>query len=196
MQETGGANSSQFLISIYIAGALYAGLAISWWTRKLPSVLLFAVSILIICFTSTRVIHDTYVRMEKILNTIGVVIPPEDLSAYQYFAKTEKGSTILVFNDSDLDCLFIPIFGARSTFTCTSGMPGVLSPSLLAERNRIKETVFFEKDPATVKQALSANNISYVSIPKKNVQETTMSTLSLPVVFETDRIAIYKTTGD
>ena len=192
LQETGGANTSQFLISISIVGAFYASLTISWWTRKGFSPFLIILCSIIVLLTSTRVIYNTYTNVQKMITTTGTFVSLDMWNAYRYIATTEKESIVLLYDDSTMDCLFITFIGNRSTFLCTSGMPGVIDDATLAKRNKVKQTIFFEKDTALVKQKLSANNISYIFILKNNIKETTLENLGLPIAYETDDMVIYK----
>lgn len=193
LQKTGGANSSQFLISIYIVGAIYASLAISWWTRRLAPRILLIVSIAVILFTSTRVIHDTYDRVQRIINLNGVFISNGLWNTYRYFATTHKESVVLVYDDSTPDCLFITFIGARATYTCMSGLYGAIKDVSLTERSKVRRVILYGKDLSIARGKLLANNISYIFIPKEKVKETNIENMNLPLVYETDHIAIYKT---
>lgn len=193
LQTTGGANSSQFLISLYIVGAIYASLAIAYRTRTLPFLPLVITSALIIFFTSTRVIHYTYAHIQRMLDNIGIVLSPELLGAYQYFAETEKNSVVFVSNDSTTDCLFITFIGKRTTHTCMSGLPAAIPDTVLAEKAKERQTILFGKDMSAIIDILEKNNITHIFIPKKDIGETTIPLLHFPLVYETDTIAIYKT---
>ncbi len=143
LQQTGGANSSQFLISIYIVGTIFAALSVSWWLNKFPRLIALTAAIVIILLTSARTVYATYRQMERTITREGLLIPNDILQAYIYFSGTKQGSVIMVYDDTNLDCLLITIFGNRPTYTCTAGLPGVISDELLLQRYDIKNNIFF-----------------------------------------------------
>lgn len=192
LQQTGGANSSQFLISIYIVGAIYAAISISRWTAKLPSGFYIVISTIIILLTSTRVVYQTYRGMTRILNRSGVVIDNDALGAYAYIATTEKNSVILTYDDTSIDCLFITIIGNRPTYTCNAGIPGVIEEKILAQRNTVRQTIFFGNNLSAAQKELQANGISYIYLPKDKIRGTNMEKLHLQEVYKSHFTVLYK----
>ena len=192
IQNTGGANSSQFLISIYIVGTLYAALAVSRLMQGFRSMLAITVGLLIVLGTTTRVLHDTYQRIIGIKNGQGVFVSNDTLKSYKFFTTTDKNSVVMMYDDSSLDCLFITFIGKRPTYSCLIGMPGVIGDSIIKERNTVKETVFFGKDVNHGKKELKSNKISYIYIQKDKAGQTNIEKLNLPIVYDSGKIVIYR----
>ncbi len=192
LQTTGGANSSQFLISIYIVGSIYAALAVSSFTKKLPLLPAVIVSVLIITLTSTRVLYETYLQGVHLTHKSGVFIQNDTVRAYTYFSTTPKDSVVIVYNDASMDCLLITFIGERSTYSCTIGMPGVISDRILSLRSSVQEAIFFGKNLTYVEQELKRNAISYLYVPKDSVKNTNIGKLNLQKVYETNAAIIYK----
>lgn len=184
MQKTGGANSSQFLISMYVVGAFYAALSISSWNKKIPKILSIIICTVIIGITSTRVIHDTYLRVEKIINLEGAFISNETLDAYTFLSTINLHDVILVNNPVSLDCLLIPFMSDRTPYVCELGAPGDRGRDI---RNRITLTkkVFTSYD-----MDLTKENISYLYIRKTDINPNELHKVSYKKVFENNEVLI------
>jgi hypothetical protein len=185
LQNTGGANSSQFLISIYAIGTIYAALAVRHWKPFLP------LSMLIIVLTSGRVTYSTIHHIQKIQHHAGVFIPQTELAGYSFFTGTDKNAIILMYEDAALDCLYVTFLGNRPTYSCTAGLPGVISDDVVSTRRNVKQTIFFSTDITKARNELRQNGITHIYIPKEKVRDTNIDELCLPLVFQTPRVAIY-----
>lgn len=193
IQQTGGANSSQFLISIYLIGTIYGALAISWWQSKIPLKLGLLISVMLIILSSARVLHNTNIQATKIVNKSGNIIDSAQLESYKFFNNTRADSIVMVSDESTLDCLYIIFIGNRSTYNCLSGLPGVIEEKELIKRSNVRKNILYGHNLEEAKSLLQSNTISYLYIPKNEEKKTNVRKLGLSKVFETNAISIYKT---
>ena len=190
LQKTGGANSSQFLISIYIIGSIYAALAISYWTKRVNKKVALVIMILLILIASTRVLHDTYFRIENIANKTGLVLNNSKLNSYKYLATISNNNIVLTFGEGT-DCIFINFIGNKSTFDCNVGAP-VDRGVDLSKRSKIKQYIFSNNNNIKTRQLILANNISYIYIPNDKSIENNIKSLGFVKLYQNSSSAIYK----
>lgn len=191
IQKTGGSNSSQFLISIYIIGSIYAALSISWLIHKISSrTISYLVIALFMLITSARVTHDTIFRIENIISKTGTFIDNESLNSYRYFANTKNDSVVMVFEESSLDCILITFIGNRSTYSCTSGAPADRGINL-ETRLHLKNILLSEKNPADKKLTLKKAGISHLYILKNSENIASIEKNKLLKVYENKKVVIY-----
>lgn len=192
IQQTGGANSSQFLISIYVIGVVYAALMISWWQNKIPKKIGLLLSFFLILLISGRVFHDTNVRIDRIFNRTGFNIDNDKLESYNFFNNTSTNSIVMVSDESTLDCLYIIFIGNRSTYNCSSGLPGVIDEYELTRRKNVKNNILYGEDFEKVRKEIKLNKINYLYVPKNEENKTNIEKLELIRVFETSSISVYR----
>lgn len=193
LQKTGGANSSQFLISIYIIGCIYTALSISWWLKKFPHLVYISLAVCIIILTSARVVHDTYVREQKITKMEGAVIRNEILESYKYLENIKDGTNIMVSNPTSLDCIFMTYISNKSTYMCSIGAPDDRGRNL-KDRQILNTLVFNGSNTKNTKQRLRDENIMYLYLNKPNVEIETNMEKIYKKVFENNSAVIFKVT--
>lgn len=149
LQKTGGANSSQFLISIYIMGTLFTALALSSFTLKLPRFFYFILILFIVTIASIRVAHDTYMRVyNTVAGQTGVQITQQQLDSYN-FLKTLRDGTVLVADPNNLDCVFINFLGNKPTYSCLTGAPTDRGVDL-SKRLSFAQQIINQTNPDTI----------------------------------------------
>lgn len=191
LQKTGSANSSQFLISIYVIGTIYSAIAIYWWLNKQTRKVAIIFGLIVIALASFKVIHDTVIRVSRISNSTEPLVSRSSLESYRYFTKTKTYQTVLTYEEGSLDCLFIRIISSSSAYACESGAPGDRGVNL-TERIVVRKMIFYGKDLEKSKSALKENKISYIYMPKMEVKKSNIGKMSLSKAYENNTIVIYK----
>lgn len=191
-QQSGGSNSFNFLVSVYIIGSIYAAIACCFWLSKIKSELVRVIVIaLIVMVNLPRIGYQTYQNINVLLNNKGYFIDNDLLEAARYIKeKTGKNSTI--FEDAD-SASFQTFLGERYVFLGDPGMVGTHGTDLSA-RKKIVKKVLEEKDPKIVKKLLQENKIDYLYLSVKQQLASETSAKFLKPVFVNRKIKILKLT--
>lgn len=122
IQKTGGANSSQFLITVMIMISIYTALSVYYWLQKINGTISIIIAIIIILFTIPTSIAGYYTFFHIVSTSRGFLISTKQERALEFLKNhTPKNSVIL---QSSLNyCLYIPILSQRKTYICTDGAP-------------------------------------------------------------------------
>jgi hypothetical protein len=191
LQKTGGANSSQFLISIYIIGSIYTALAISYWTKRVNRKLALILILLIILITSTRVMHDTFFKIQNITNRTGFILNNNKLNSYKYFARLSNNNIVLTSGELGSDCIFINFIGNKPTFDCNIGAPMDRNVDL-SKKIKIKQYIFSNYDAVKRKQLVLTNNISYIYVSNEKQIQDNIKSLGFIKLYQNSSSVIYK----
>lgn len=186
-QKSGGANSFNFLVSVYIIGSIYTALALSYWFSKRSLKLKFVLISLIVLTTVPRVIYEEAKNIWKIQNNQGMLISNEKLQALNYIReKTPKSSMILPYTT-----LYLNFLAQRPVFLENEGF--LYSHTVdTKERSDTIKIIMEEKDVNTVYNKLIKNNIDYIYLPVRLNPVSTESTRFLEPVFLNKEIKILK----
>ncbi|RJQ27894.1 hypothetical protein C4577_00435 [Candidatus Parcubacteria bacterium] len=99
IQKTGGANSSQFLITVIIIFSIYAALACYYWLKKTTTILKYTLIILLVILTIPRITYSGISTFYKLYERQGFFIDNSELAALSYLKnQTDPSSIILVDN--------------------------------------------------------------------------------------------------
>lgn len=92
-----GANTFNFLVSVFILGSFYTALAVWYWLAKLPKKVAVFLAFVIISLTIPRIIYETYRNLNRIIHFEGVYVPINQLQTFEYMNnKIPSGSIVLV----------------------------------------------------------------------------------------------------
>lgn len=167
IQQTGGANSSQFLITMEIVISIYAALAVYYWTAKLRGTVKFLVIILIIILTSSRVGYQTWQNLQDLSRGKGLTISSEELQALDFLReKTSPQSLILINNVdkghwSNANSYYISFLSDRQIFVDGKGI--ALDHGVKVEDKILAtQSIFESSNSALVKRLLKDNKIDYL----------------------------------
>lgn len=124
LQKTGGANSSQFLISGYLIGSIYASLFIYSLSQR-KEILFKILIIAIIALIIPKTVSQTYNQYQKLSNKNGVIISSEFLSMFKFVnSKIPKNSVLLVDQNLGNTCILLPLLTDAKPYSCDAGAPG------------------------------------------------------------------------
>lgn len=165
-QQLGGANTFNFLVSIFIIGSIYTALACDYWFSKIKNKLKFFVVILIIVLTVPRVIDEGISNINNITSNKGFIIDNNELEALNYLReKTDKKSLILVdYRGAVIDARspYVSFLSDRPMFL--SGMDADLTTHGVnfSTRKSVVDVVLKSKDILSVAKSLQQNKINYI----------------------------------
>ncbi len=100
IQTSGGANSSQFLITTEIVGSIYTALACGYWIDKLNNTLKYIAIVIVVLLTIPRVLDTAHVYISQIYaNTPNIFVDTKQLQALTYIKNNSpKNAVILADN--------------------------------------------------------------------------------------------------
>jgi len=192
IQQSGGANSVQFLISVDVLGSIYAALACYYWIGKCKGVFNYIAIAVVVFLTIPRVIDIAHVDIAKLLQPPTFVIDNNQIQALEYIkTQTPQNAIILVdnlenkpgywYNPSIHSITFIPLNtggiweGNNSyyvSFLANRSMfidGDIFTNSIVQShgvntdyRISVEKTIFNDKNPRTIKKLLHTNDISYI----------------------------------
>lgn len=198
IQRIGGANSSQFLITVDIIASIYTALAISYWIGRVKYLKLkMAIILLIVILTVPRVLYTGFFTVQSLKDRRGLFIGNNELQALNYLKdKTDKGSIVLVDNIdrghwSNSFSFYISFLSDRQLFVDGNG---ITQDHAVFVKDKIKDAtnIFSNSDAQIVQATLRKNNIDYIYTLADTQIASTKSTEFLPVVFKNDAVKILK----
>ncbi len=124
IQKTGGSNSSQFLISIFLIGTIYASLFFSSLFTK-RNIALKLVIIFLIILALPKTLYTAHNDFNKLYKEQGMIINNSYLKSFSYLNNfTSESSVIIVDKDLGNVCLILPFMTNDISYSCSFGSPG------------------------------------------------------------------------
>lgn len=189
IQKTGGSNSSQFLLSIYAIGIIYAALGITAFLSILPRKVVLYASILIIILSASRVIHDSYIRIQNVIHLNGTIISEETYNSYLFLSSLKDDGIVITTNPLNLDCIFITFLGNKPTYVCSSGAPEDRGNNI-SEKINFTHNLFLKELTKKEIKELKKQGILYIY--KNSEVKIAGDSNSIRKIFENKSAVIYK----
>lgn len=144
IQTTGGANSSQFLISIYIVGSIYSALALNKLSSK-SNKLLIAIILALFLLSTMRVAGGTFQLVEKVYSFNGFQVDKGYIDVINYSNKNiSSDSVVLVDPNIRSMCLLVNLLDDKNLYYCDTASPADkgLITDLEDRHYQIKDTFY------------------------------------------------------
>lgn len=192
-QESGGSNSFNFIVTIFIMSSIYAALAISYWLSKFPKPLAVLIACFIICLTIPRVVYQVYQNIDWVLNQRGFIISNSQLDALEYLSSRPSDSLVMVhasFSDQDETTPFVSFFTRKPMYL--SGK-GILDSHAIStqKRNTVKEMIMKSDNPVKVAMTIKNSKIDYILMSDFQELAATQTAVFLDKVLLNDSSKIY-----
>lgn len=164
-QTSGGSNSFNFIVSVFIISSLYAALSMSFWQKKLQKYVAIIVCLIIIGITVPRVIFQTIQNFSFISSGRGYILTNPQLELTT-FAKNKSPKEALYyidasFIDEDYESPFVSFLIDRPVYLSGRG--------ILADHNVNTDQRFItlgkikrSSDTLLVASLLRKTNIQYI----------------------------------
>lgn len=191
MQKTGGANSSQFLITFEIVVSVYSALAIFYWQSRMIKPLKYIFILLVIILTVPRVVYESIIIADRyVFHKYGFLIDNEELSALSYIKNKKEDNTIILMNKYD-KCIYVSFMTNSRIFYCGDGAPGDRGVDT-KKRSLIADAILRGKNTSYMRDLLIDNKINYLYLKDQSAPLDIESAKYLKKVFLNSRIRIYK----
>lgn len=164
-QVSGGSNTFNFLVSIFILGSIYSAISIAHFTKNRRLIFQIFFVLLIFSLTIPRSAYQTYKNIYDISKNKGFTIKNEELKALS-FLKEQKDSSGLVMvdpeNKMDLNSPYLSFLTEKKMFL--SGQIDELQAHNIkfSDRAKVRDVVFYGENPASVSSELLKHNIKYL----------------------------------
>ena len=195
-QYTGGANTFNFLVSIFIIGSIYTALACSYWINSINRNLKIFLIIIIVILTVPRVFQEAVSNINKIQAKEGFLIDNHELNGLRYLKeKTEKDAIVLVdykFFKVDAESPYISLLTDRSMFL--SGFRESLTSHGIdfSHRKEAIDVILTSHDPKTIRETLVRSKINYIYLSSFNSTLATEAASFSKTVFQNPKVRILK----
>lgn len=195
-QYTGGSNTFNFLVSIFIIGSIYTALACSYWISKLHRYMKIFLIIFIVIFTATRVFQTAFVNIQNIQMGKGFIIDNYELNSLRYLReKTEKDAIILVDYKAfkiDAESPYVSFLADRQMFL--SGFRESLTTHGVdfSARKAIVDAILTSHNSKEIRENLVKHKIDYTYLSLLNNTLATEAAQFSKVVFQNQKIRILK----
>ncbi len=196
IQTTGGANSIQFIISVFIFGSIYCALAIYYWTSKIKGYFRIVAVVAILTFTLPRALHEGVENLISVRNQKGFKIDSQTLISLNYLnVKSPANSKLIIepwIAEKEL-FMYIPFIANRPIFLAGAG---VMRDHGQNTKNRedIVSSIYKSNNSDLVKEQLLENKIDYVYVREGSDYLNNLKMNFLKPVFKNEKISILKFT--
>ena len=193
-QYTGGSNTFNFLVSIFIIGSIYTALACSYWTNKMgKNVKLFFIMFVVV-LTVARVFQTAFVNIHNIQARIGFTIDNYELEALSYLRdKTEKDSLVVVDYKAfkiDAESPYVSFLADRPMFLSGLGDELTAHGIDFSDRKAVADIILTSHEPKLIKENLVENKISFIYLSSLNSTLATEAASFSKTVFQNPKIRI------
>lgn len=192
LQQTGGANTLQFLFCVYIIGSIYAALACWYWIAKIPYPGKIIVIVVLVLLIGGRVIREVYADTNYLLTGEGAfIVSGEELAALTYLrTRTDDNSVVLIKPNTqkENDCYYISFLSQRQLYLCGQGI--LRDHGAHPEKRLDTALSVFSDDTNMSKKRIKELGISYIYVSTKEPFPT-YDPSWLHIVFRNTDITIY-----
>lgn len=193
-QKTGGANTFNFLVSVFIIGSVYTALACQYIVQKVNSKIKYIIILCVILFTIPRVVYEGSMNINNILQQKGFLIEKNELEALSYIKnETPEDSLFLIDYRAfivDGQTPYISFLSDRRMFL--SGMEADLSTHGVdfSQRKKEADIILSSRNSVDIGNMLLKNRIDYMYTGSMGI--ATESAYFTQKVFSNPNVAIYK----
>ncbi len=166
IQKTGGANSSQFLITITTAISIYTALALTYWFSKIKQKsVAIILACMIILLTIPRVIYSVSVYTDVHLKKHGLLVDNNQIQALEYLKNNTEANAIIL-QENQKNCLTMTFLTQRQIYNCLDASPEDRGVNL--QKKVLIHNSIFQTNTKKVKKALMQltknKNVDYLYI--------------------------------
>lgn len=162
IQNSGGSNAFNFLVSVYVIGSIYAGTACVYWISKINGNSLKAIMIfIIVLLTVPRAVYQLIDNIHGLYLDKGYQVTSSDLKTLEDLRAKTSPSSLILFNPG---LLFMNFIVNRPVFLSGQGI--LVSHDLdISSREKSQNIILKSGKILLVAKELMQNNIDYIYKP-------------------------------
>jgi hypothetical protein len=195
-QKTGGSNTFNFIVSIFIIGSIYSALALSYLTEKMNKKFIkYLFIIAIIIFTIPRIIYEINQNSIRLIHADDFLISTQDLQGFEKLKILSENNELVLVDERafplEKDSTYISFIANRRMFL--SGV-GILNSHGVDSNYRqlTKEIIFNSSDPINIGKALEKNKIDLIITDPQHYLGSTYSAHFMSNIYQNKKVRILK----
>lgn len=193
-QTSGGSNTFNFLVSIFILGSIYTALSLSHFLSNKPKVIVAGALLLVLSLIFVRNISLVYRNIAHIASYTGFKVSNEELEGIKSLRSIDTNSLVLVDpnNLRDKDSPYISFLSGQKMFLSGQGNELTAHNVDFSERLKSLNVILLSPFPSSVSAELKKNNIGYLFLLKSTNLVSTRSADFLDEIFSNKKVKILK----
>lgn len=196
MQSTGGANTFNFLVNVFIIGSIYTALACAYWLSRLNIKYKYIFVLIVILLTVPRVLNESFINLKHVFlkNKSTYTIEDKEIQVFDFIKnKTAKDSLLLIDQrsfSSEVESPYISFMTNRGSYL--SGIGDELDAHGIdyLDRKKNVDLIFKNPNPLVIKELLSINKIDYIIISNEYDLKSIYSAKFLKPVFNNGKFRV------
>lgn len=199
-QYSGGANTFNFLVSVFIIGSIYSTLGISYFLEKIGNKGKILIIVVIVVLTVPRVLYQVIVNVSDITERKGFFIDNYELESVKYIREKTLDNAMIMVNyekfKADADSPYISFLTNRAMFL--SGLRTELEGHGIdySKRKAIVDELLSSTDSARVATLLQQSSIDYLYLSPSDIVIATVSAEFTKTVFQNTRVKLLEVSKD
>lgn len=199
-QKAGGANTFNFLVSVFIIGSVYSALACAYFLEKIKNKVKFILIAILIVLTVPRVLHQTISNVKNIIKPNYLMVDSNELDSIKYIQEnTAPGAIIMVNYEKfklDAKSPYLSFLANRPMYL--SGLVHELSDHGIdfSDRKAIVDELLSSTDNARVATLLQQTRIDYLYLSPSDFLIATVSAEFTQTVFQNAKVRLIKVSKD
>lgn len=194
LQRSGGSNTFNFLVSIFIVGSLYTALAIDYWTSKINRILSIIIIALFLIFTLPRGIDQAYENIVNLKAGNGFLIANQELEGLRVLRDIKTDKLVLVDPSFGADKLSPYVSFMTNQKMFLSGQWDELEAHNIEFSDRLNalNIILYSPYPSSVSAQLKRYNVGYIYMPADTSLYATDSSKFLETLYKNNTVKILK----
>lgn len=195
LQQSGGANTFNFIVSFWLFLSIPAALAMDYWQSKINSFKKILFVIFIIFLSLPRIISNSYSTLLEYKKLGYRFITNQELQVFDFIkSNISKNSLFMVDpykNEFDQSTPYVAAFADRPMFF--SGKDQLANHGIdIQERFDLQNEIFRNQNPKIVGSDLLTNNINYVIFWQNDFFIATESAYFTKTVYKNAKVKVVK----
>ena len=194
-QTSGGANTFNFLVSVFVIGSIFTALAVSYWQEKIKHrIFEFIFIFLIVAFTLPRVLYGLNNNLRDIYNKKGFFLYPDEVTAFEFIKNKTNKSALLLIDPELKESINTPYVSFLTDRPIYLTGQLILESHAVASNERLEVTdnIIKSKDLSLITSLLQKNSINYIVAPSNIDFAASESAYFIRPVFSDIRMKIFE----
>ncbi len=198
-QKSGGVNTFNFLVSIFVLGSIYTALACNYWIGKVKLKVKIFLIIVIVLITVPRVLYQGGSNINNIMQHKYLALDSYELESIQYIREKTAQDALIMVNyvkfKLDAKSPYLSFLTDRPMFL--SGLVHELSDHGIdfSGRKTVVDTILGSSNAPEVARLLQQNDIDYLYLSPGDMIATD-SVYFTQTVFQNARVKLVKISKD
>ncbi len=160
-QNSGGSNTFNFIVNVFIVLSVYCAATITWITSKKAKIGII-ISIFVIVLTIPRVLYEFQNNMTKIINWNVTTFPNDEVRGLEFLSKQQKGLVLVDHRYFKLDEIspYMSLYTKQPMFL--SGIGILDSHGVKPEKREEQYIAVIERSASDAARMLYDTQVSYI----------------------------------